>query len=369
MVQGGFSSRHGIFAQQKYAERAYRQIRKVFYDTHRLATGEKMGSTTVRGYVKSWRHRTKTEVSANTWEKYKSVSQQLLGYLGSRADAEMDAIKAREIAGFRDQMASRLTAGTTNLALRVVKMIFLSAFRDEMIASNPGPRVRGVKQSRKDSARRAFTFEELRRIYRQCHGEWKGIFLFGYHTGQRLMDIATLTWENIDLQRKELAFVSTKTNRFMVIPLVDPLVDYLAEEQVESDDPSEPLFPKSHAQIFRDSSPRVAALSNQFHKIMADAGLVEARSTKNRRKGQGTSESKSRAGRRKPSDVSFHSLRHTATSFMKNAGSSAPVVQDIIGHESEAVSRQYTHIEEDTKRRALSAMPDIRNVAKGGEER
>jgi hypothetical protein len=35
------------------------------------------------------------------------------------------------------------------------------------------------------------------------------------------------------------------------------------------------------------------------------------------------------------------------------------LVLDIIGHESEAVSRNYTHIDEETKRRAIDAMPNV----------
>ena len=42
-------------------------------------------------------------------------------------------------------------------------------------------------------------------------------------------------------------------------------------------------------------------------------------------------------------------------------GVSDVVARDIIGHESEAVSRNYTHIDTETKRRAIDAMPDILN--------
>jgi hypothetical protein len=44
---------------------------------------------------------------------------------------------------------------------------------------------------------------------------------------------------------------------------------------------------------------------------------------------------------------------------MKNAGVSASVVMDIIGHDSELMSAHYTHVDEDTKRSALSKMPAI----------
>jgi hypothetical protein len=44
---------------------------------------------------------------------------------------------------------------------------------------------------------------------------------------------------------------------------------------------------------------------------------------------------------------------------MKNAGISSAIVQDIIGHESEVISANYTHIDEEAKREALSAMPNV----------
>jgi hypothetical protein len=44
---------------------------------------------------------------------------------------------------------------------------------------------------------------------------------------------------------------------------------------------------------------------------------------------------------------------------MKNAGISSAVVQDIIGHESSAIADNYTHIDEEAKRKAVSAMPNV----------
>jgi len=45
--------------------------------------------------------------------------------------------------------------------------------------------------------------------------------------------------------------------------------------------------------------------------------------------------------------------------LLKNAGVSNAVAQDLIGHDSEAVSRNYTHIDPETRRAALDKMPEI----------
>jgi integrase len=54
-----------------------------------------------------------------------------------------------------------------------------------------------------------------------------------------------------------------------------------------------------------------------------------------------------------------YGLRHTATSMLKNAGVPEAVAMDIIGHDSEVISRHYTHIESKAKRAALRKLPDL----------
>jgi integrase len=84
---------------------------------------------------------------------------------------------------------------------------------------------------------------------------------------------------------------------------------------------------------------------------MATAGLVAVRTNKKAKGG--------RTAKRETNDISFHALRHTATSLLKNAGVSDSVVMDMIGHNSSAMSAIYTHIDSGAKRRAMDAMPDI----------
>lgn len=47
--------------------------------------------------------------------------------------------------------------------------------------------------------------------------------------------------------------------------------------------------------------------------------------------------------------------------MLKNAGVSDSFARDIIGHESAAVSANYTHIDAAKKRAALGKMPDVTN--------
>ena len=144
--------------------------------------------------------------------------------------------------------------------------------------------------------------------------------------------------------------MTRKTGRRQITPMPAPLLSWF-ESLPSADNPKDFVFPRAAAMLKASKNEHTGALSNAFHEMLVQAGLAAART--HQRSGNG------RSSRRTMSELSFHSLRHTATSLMKNAGISSAIVQDIVGHESEAISANYTHIEESAKRLALGSLPDI----------
>jgi integrase len=71
---------------------------------------------------------------------------------------------------------------------------------------------------------------------------------------------------------------------------------------------------------------------------------------------------KGRNQARQPSELSFHSLRHSAVTMLKRVGVSDFVARDIVGHESAAISRHYTHLTPDDLRSAMQRLPDVTNA-------
>src|SRR5262249_16731012 len=180
--------------------------------------------------------------------------------------------------------------------------------------------------------------------------EWRGLVVFGLFPGQRLGDLARLAWRAADLDSGEIAFTTRKTGRRVVLPLVRPLSDYLAS-LAAGDNPNAFIFPRAA------SAKRTASLSNQFRDILAEAGLVEPRGHQARKQG--------RAKGRETSEISFHSLRHSAVTMLKASGLSDVFAREIVGHESAAVSRQYTHLSTDDLRAAMQRLPDVTETKTG----
>ena len=66
-----------------------------------------------------------------------------------------------------------------------------------------------------------------------------------------------------------------------------------------------------------------------------------------------------RGGKRTGLDLSFHSLRHTAVSLLKDAGVPDSVVLALAGHESAAMIDRYTHVGNEALTKARRTLPEI----------
>ncbi len=327
--------------------RTTRQAQRVIRDIYAVVTGDTLKSRSLKEYVKTWLAKKSGEIRPDSLKTYQIKIDRLVKFLGAKAERDITFINSQDILDFRVQEATRVSARTVNNAIKSIRVLFEDARRDGLIAENPASDVKVLKVSAA-SNRRAFTVDEIKAVLKAADGEWRGMILFGLYTGQRLKDIALLTWDNIDTEAKEVRLVTSKTHRTVRVPLTAPLQKHI-EDLPASDDPHAPLHPRAHELL--NKAGKSGTLSRQFAEILASAGL-RAKKT-HEKAGEG------RAGRRTIEELSFHSLRHTATSMMKNASVSPAIVQDIIGHESKEISRLYTHIDSEAKKTAIDALPDV----------
>ncbi len=339
---------------QKF-ESAYRiklteaQARKVVSDIYEQIHGEPLYHATARTFFAGWLVAKQAETSPGTHKRYESAVDKLIDYLGERADRDIAYIHKRDLLALRDKTAQNLSASTANTDLKILRTAFHQAVSDGLRLDNPGSAVRTLEERKAVDApeRRPFTAAELKTLLAVAKGEWKGLILGGLYTGQRLGDLASLNNRMIDLPAELLTFRSQKTGRDMVIPIAKPFLAYLKKHRAT--DPDAHVFPQA-AKDKGDADGESRGLSSQFHALLVAAGLAKPQ-PKDKNSGKGHSV------KRTVSALSFHSLRHNTTSWLKKAGVPESVVRDIIGHESELVSRQYTHVDDETKRKAIGNLP------------
>jgi len=312
------------------------------------ASTESLPSASVKSWCESWLRAKAVETEESTQARYKRVIERFTEFLGdAKTKRDLQTLHANDVAQFRDREARELSRSTANIGVKVLRVCLSEAVRQGLLTVNPAARVKPLK-SRGESKRRAFTLAEIKRILKACgdNVEWRGLILFGLYLGQRLGDLSKLTWRAINFETGEVALSTRKTGRRIVLPVVQPLADYLSTLPA-SDDAKAYIFPNAAAHK------RTASLSNQFREILVEAGLVEPLPRGHRSTGKG------RTGRREMSEISFHSLRHSAVTMLKAAGVSDFIAREIVGHESAAISRQYSHLSTDDLRSAMQRLPDV----------
>ncbi|WP_265593698.1 site-specific integrase [Verrucomicrobium sp. BvORR034] len=334
-----------VLAKQKAKAK---QAHQVISDIYKSAHGEDLPSSTTRTFLEGWLARRKGEVKPASYSNYSARVRDFLRWLGKGGDDAIGQLAQSSFVKYRDDVAQRLSVTTANQAVKLLRSMFEDARRDGYLPENPVRDVRPLKSAEERVKRRPFTISELQAVLSVADDEWRSMVLFGIYTGQRIADLARLRWANLDLLQGEIRLQTAKTGRVVIIPLAEPLQRHIASLTAGEADAFIHPRAASHVKV---ATGQAAALSRQFGDILAAAGLRQVTSHEAQKQG--------RSGRHEIAPLSFHSLRHTATSLMKNAGVSPAIVQDIIGHDSAEISAHYTHVDSPSKRKALSSLPDL----------
>ena len=111
------------------------------------------------------------------------------------------------------------------------------------------------------------------------------------------------------------------------------------------------MHPRAHGIV--TAQRKSGHLSNLFADVLSDAGLrSKTPHRKTSDKGRGV-----RAD--KDSKLSFHCLRHTAVTLLKEAGIPDAAIMALVGHDTVAMSQHYTHVGRAALEKAAMALPDI----------
>jgi len=284
-------------------------------------------------WLKAWLESRRSALSPSTARLYADTIRDLatlaptattwLSFTDAIAKAVQKSLEARHSPGTVNAKVSRLSAA------------WEAAKAEGIAQDNPWRKLDHLRAAA--TKRREFRSYELDALLAAVSGEWRALTLLGLHTGQRLNDLATVRWSNIDLAAATITFTAAKTRTLVSLPLAKETVDSLMTDTPGSDRPDAPVFPTIAALA-------VQARSDAFRAILESVGLASpvVRDT-----------ARNRHSRRQTAPLSFHSLRHTFTTRLKSAGVSDSIAKAIVGHASSAVSRAYTHLDMDTMRAAI----------------
>ena len=228
-----------------------------------------------------------------------------------------------------------------NQIFKILKRPFRAAADERLIQHQP---LGAIKRLRGTAAvKGCFTPQQIAQLLAAApDDEWRALVALGYYTGGRLIDLSRLPWSAWNREQNAISFKQRKTGGAVMIPVHPGLVRYLAV--LPAGVGRAPMLPRLSAK----SGTGKSGLSMAFKRIMAAAGIDA-----------GVARERAGAAGRNVSRLSFHSLRHSFTSQLANAGVPPEVRQQLTGHSDLASHKIYTHLQLDTLQKAITALPAL----------
>lgn len=234
-------------------------------------------------------------------------------------------IKQQEIAKWLAEKADEGLAPATVLKIRVIFGRSFELGSRWSVAGCENNPIKGIPYLKFSNARERFlTASEAQRLFDALDGsgnpQLKNIVRLLLLTGARKTELMTAQWKHIDLERRAWHIPTSKTGKPRYVPLAQPAIDIIAALPRWDDCPwllPNPVTRRPYTDIKRP-----------WDTVRTAAGLDGLR---------------------------IHDLRHSAASFMINAGIDLFAVGRILGHADHQSTMRYSHLANDTLMAAVEA--------------
>lgn len=261
---------------------------------------------------------------------YKRAATLLCEFLGDLANRPLDQLTVSECTEFLQHRLKHVSYGTVGLHKSLLSTAFNAAVADDIISKNPFSYTRLDHIAPRDMPRKLkrlpFTSQEMHIMLTQFASPWKELVAVSFLTGgQRIGDVCRLPWSGVDFISGLVTINPQKTGyagQTIVAPMIAPLRAILERMYKPGE---EYVFPELR-DMYESSR---GSVSTQFTAMLRAYG-IESKIDKSRGAGRAFSEK------------SFHSIRHTVVSMLRSSNRfSQDLARQIVGHNSEAVEREY----------------------------
>lgn len=222
-------------------------------------------------------------------------------------DYRLASLTSSQVAQFRDRRLKVVGAQSVIHELNLLNRVLKTASMDWGIALPGGLPTAQVRKPLKPRGRdRRVPETEIEAILNATESqELRTIIKIAVETGMRRNELASLTWEHVDLKKQTAHLPKTKTDVPRTVPLSKAAVRTLKAFGIKKEGAVFDLRPESMSQAFeRACEPHRANITG----------------------------------------VRFHDLRHEATSRMFEKGLNVMEVAAITGHKTLDMLKRYTHL-------------------------
>ncbi len=243
----------------------------------------------------------------------------------------LQAITPRVIQGFvSDRLRDGVTRGTVNRQRATLSTIFSWAIKqDPPMFGGENPVARVKKCPENPARERYLTPDEAAKLLDKMDDRFRILLLAALHTGARRGELLKVTWADLDLERRLITFRDTKNGSARTVPLSVTLTTAFKTLP----------RPIAGGPVFRTSDG--APLEPTMFRKAFEAAIKAA----------------------KLGDFRWHDLRHSAASFMVQAGVSLATVRAWLGHKSYGMTLRYAALAPDHLRDGADVMDRLASKA------
>lgn len=256
-------------------------------------------------------------------------------FLGDQRVSSLNQLKMKEVMDFVECLSHKYSAETIRHLTSILRDALTWLYKMKLISFSGRAVFPSIRKGSRSELISAFNTEEiaamLNRVDRSARNGLAKFYVLSLiaYLGLRSNDVINLKFENVDWENDRLHFIQHKTDKELVLPLIDevkfPMLDYILNGRNES----------------RDSDYILCTMNAPYTKYTAASGIYsiisEALTTANidtTHKTHGP-----------------HSLRHSLGTNMINAGASIQEISQVLGHSNSKTSEIYitkdeTHLRE-----------------------
>ncbi len=250
------------------------------------------------------------------------------------AKRHIGTIQGKDIAAYRDERLKEAAPNTVRHELALLSHVFTIALKEWGFSGLDNP-VLQIRMPKSPPGRdRRLKDGELERILEASQSEiLPDIGRLALETAMRQGEIAGMLWRYVDLQKRTVTIPDTKNGEKRVVPLSMEAIRILAG-----------LNPRADGKVWDIFSPQVIAVAWRRAVLRSRTAY----------------EKECRELKAEPDptflvDLTFHDLRHEATSRFFEKGLNPMQVAAITGHKSLQMLNRYTHL----KAEDLAKMLDV----------
>lgn len=229
---------------------------------------------------------------------------------------------------FKSDQRDRLSNGSINRYLSLISVI-LNMAQDEWKVKTHRMKISKFKLKEKaENIKYLKDWDVAQKIIDQASKHLKPIIYTALYTGLRKGNILSLKWENIDFVNNQISVKVKDKNisggHILTLPMIKSLREILEKQ------------PTINEYVFNYERKPIKDIKKAWHHIFYDnSGMLKDKTLPY---------------------INFHTLRHTAATWILKKTNNLKLTQQILGHSNIKTTLKYAHVLDSEKRKALESV-------------